>query len=360
MTGLSRWSATLAVARQEAVLAMRLYNDSNQPRSFEGFVVHMHLAWLYLLHAQFTKAGIDFRYRDRSKPHRFVTIDGEHKRWDLGRSVETRWPDTDNPVRKNVEFFILLRNRIEHRYSATDSTLALSLAGHAQANLVNFEKELHEHFGTKHSLASELRFPLFVGSFTTDGAETLIRLRNKLPVDLRRMIADFHDGLTEDLANDSRFELRLRVVLEQVQRDPEALAIQFTRWDDMTDVDRKLVAELGRRGQAIVREQKRSVVGHGLLRPQEIERKVEAAIPFTFNSNHFLRARQLKDIRPVTGSKHPERTDERYCIYDEFSQSYGYTTAWAAYLIKKCGTEAGFVQATGRKPRTKTEFTDEI
>jgi len=33
-------------SRDEAQLAVRLYNDPAEARSFEGFVVHMHLAWL--------------------------------------------------------------------------------------------------------------------------------------------------------------------------------------------------------------------------------------------------------------------------------------------------------------------------
>jgi len=38
-------------SRDEASLATRLYNDPAEVRSFEGFAVHMHLVWLYLLHA---------------------------------------------------------------------------------------------------------------------------------------------------------------------------------------------------------------------------------------------------------------------------------------------------------------------
>ncbi|MGK2874734.1 MAG: DUF3644 domain-containing protein [Nocardioides sp.] len=349
------WNATLTAACHEAVLAVRLYNDAGEPRAFEGFLVHMHMAWLYMLHARFTRDGTEFRYRDRLQPHRFVKVDGEYKRWELTRCVEERWPNQDDPVRNNIEFFIALRNRVEHRHAAADASLALGVAGHAQAHLLNFEEELVKTFGDRYSLATSLRFPVFVGSFTTEGTEALTRLRARLPTDLRRFIADFHDGLSDDLTRDSRFEIRLRVVLEQVQRDADALAIQFTRWDDLTEEQKQLVTELGRRGQAIVREQKRPVVGHGLLRPQEAEREVAAAIPFEFNSNHFLRARQIKGIRPASGDAHPERTDERYCLYDEFSRSYGYTKAWVKYLAKKCSTKQGFREATGREPRLLRE-----
>ena len=347
------WVATLHAACAEAVLAVQLYNNAGEPRAFEGFVVHMHMAWLYLLHARFLRDGIDFRYRERENPRRFARVDGEFKRWELARCVEERWPNPNDAVRKNLEFFVGLRNRIEHRHTRQDKNLALAVSGHAQALLLNFEEELTSAFGTEYTLATVLRFPIFVGTFTTEGTEALLELRDRLPANLKHFIADFHDGLTDELAADARFELRLRVVLEQVQRGGDAPAIQFTRWDDMTDEERELVTELGRRGQTIIREQKRAVVGHGLLRPHEAERQVAAAIPFRFTSNHFLRAWQIKGIRPKSGDLHPERTDEKYCLYDELSRSYGYTSAWVKCLIKQCSTVDGFEAATGRTPMPK-------
>ncbi|MBN9159103.1 MAG: DUF3644 domain-containing protein [Microbacterium sp.] len=62
---------------------MRLYNDSAESRSFEGFVIHMHLAWLYLLHAEFLRDGVDYRYWDLQRKNRLLKIDGEAKRWEL-------------------------------------------------------------------------------------------------------------------------------------------------------------------------------------------------------------------------------------------------------------------------------------
>lgn len=347
------WSATLHAARDEAVLAVRLYNDAAAARAFEGFVVHMHVAWLYLLHARFTRDNVDYRYPDSDNPRHFVKVDGEYKRWELARCVQERWPDANDPVRKNLEFFVGLRNRVEHRHARQDKNLALAVSGHAQALLLNFEEELTSTFGSVYSLATVLRFPIFVGTFTSEGTEALVKLRGQLPASLKRFMAEFHDGLTEQTAADARFELRLRVVLEQVQRGGDVPAIQFTRWDDMNEEERELVTNLGKRGLAIIRERKRAVIGHGLLRPHEAEQLVAAALQFRFTSNHFLRAWQIKGIRPRSGDHHPERTDERYCMYDELSRSYGYTEAWVKWLIRKCATAEGFKAVTGRTPSPK-------
>lgn len=354
-----KWTATLKVARNEAALAVRLYNDAAEARGFEGFVVHMHLAWLYLLHARFMRDGVDFRYRDRDNPRRFVKVDGEYKCWELARCVEERWTDPAEPVRNNLDFFIRLRNRIEHRHKKSDTELALAVSGHSQALLLNLEEEIVATFGTKYSLAQILRFPAFIGTFTDDGEKTLRRLRDKLPADLKRFIAEFHSGLPDGTQTDPRFELRLRVVLERVVRDPEALSMQFTRWDDMSDAEKELVEKMGKRGQTVIREQKRSVVGHGLLGAGEAERRVAAAIPFKFNNRHFLDAGRLKGIRPLAGTNdpHPERTDERYCLYVELPKSYGYTTAWVDWLIKNCQTATAFQKATGRTALLKSGST---
>lgn len=64
-------------SRDEACLAARLYNDPAELRSFEAFVVHMHLAWLYLLHAELTRDRVDYRYRRNDNPRRLLKVDGE-------------------------------------------------------------------------------------------------------------------------------------------------------------------------------------------------------------------------------------------------------------------------------------------
>ena len=136
-----RYMQMVDASRDEAQLAVRLYNDPSEARSFEGFVVHMHLAWLYLLHAELTRAGVDFRYwRTEGRTRRLVRIDGEPKRWDLATCVLHRWPDEKDPVRANLVFFVRLRNKIEHRYARQQEALTAAVGGQAQALLLNYEE----------------------------------------------------------------------------------------------------------------------------------------------------------------------------------------------------------------------------
>lgn len=349
-----RYMQMVDASRDEAQLAVRLYNDPAEIRSFEGFVVHMHLAWLYLLHAELTRDGVDFRYwHSEGRRRRLDRIDGEPRQWELGRCVRERWPDSCNPVRANLGFFIGLRNKIEHRYARQQDALTAAVGGQAQALLLNYEDELTSQFGPSASLATRLRFPVFIGSFTDEGERTLRQLRAKLPASLREFIADYDAALDESITRDPRYELRLRILQELAPKDPDALAIQFTRFDDLDDEQRAAVEAIGKKGYVIVREQQRPVVGHGLLKPTAVVKAVQEQIPFTFNIAHFTNAWKQLGVRPPTGDAHPEKTDQKYCLYDERHRDYGYTPAYATKLARECRTEGGFRRLLGTDPRLK-------
>src|SRR5438477_13123763 len=97
------WRVMLDGAIEEALLAVDLYNQPRQPRRLEGFLVHMHIAWLYLLHAEFRRDGVAYHYRLANGW--FERVDGDKKTWDLARSVAERWPD-GGAVRVNLELTI--------------------------------------------------------------------------------------------------------------------------------------------------------------------------------------------------------------------------------------------------------------
>lgn len=348
-----RWQATLDASVEEACLAVRLYNDSAEARSFEGFVIHMHLAWLYLLHAEFLRDGVDYRYWDAQRKNRLLKVDGEPKRWELERSMRERWPSDTDPVRVNLGLFIRLRNRLEHRHAHADDALMLNLAGHAHALLVNFETEMTSQFGDDQSLALRLRLPIFVGTFSPQGEQALRRYRKTLPADLRAFLTEYEAGLDESVINDPRFEFRLRATVELAPKDPEAVAVQFTHYSDMTETEKQAVEEMGRRGQVIVRDRKQPVSGLGRLMPKPAAAEVQAGIPFVFNQNHFTAAWKKQKVRPASGVADPHRTNPDFCEYDEPTKSYRYTKAYVNHLIKRCNTEAGFEATTGMPARAK-------
>ncbi|WP_083335738.1 DUF3644 domain-containing protein [Mycobacteroides saopaulense] len=344
------WRCMIDAARDEACVAVRMYNDPSARRSFEGFIVHMHLAWLYLLHAEFERGGTDIRYRI-GETRRLAKVDGEPKKWELAKCVKERWPDSTDPTRANVEFFIGLRNKIEHRYTRQQEGLALAVGGRSQALLLNFEQELVSQFGVDQSLAAVLRFPVFIGTFTTEGARTLARLHRELPKSLRQFIADSVIDLPDSTRHDSRYDFKLRVVLELAKNDPNAVGIAFTRESDMTDEQKNAVESMGSGGLVIVREQQRGVGNLGWLKPREVVKRVGAAIPFTFNMDDFIQAWRQQGIRPAANSENPERTKEEFCQYDQPHRDYVYSEKWVKRLTDKLQTERGFNEFVGKPAR---------
>lgn len=347
----ARWKATVDAARAEACLAVRLYNDPSEPRSFEAFIVHMHLAWLYLLHATFQRDGIDYRYRQKDNPRRLEKVDGEPKAWELSKCANERWPE-QNPVRANIEFFIALRNKIEHRYTKFQQELSVAVGGRSQAFLLNFEEELTAQFGTEASLATMLRFPMFIGSFTADGQSALRQLQSKLPLPLQKFITKSTADLPDEIVHDTKYDMRLRVYLELANSQKESLPIRFIREADMTDEEKKLIKGTG---VVIVREQQRDVTSFGWMKPHQVVSAVSERIPFVYKMNHFVQGWRKESIRPCKGSDHPERTIEKYCRYDEPHRDYTYSQAYVEHLVRQLETAEGFQKMTGQSPQSKPQ-----
>lgn len=320
-------------SKAEALLAVEFYNTTGERRSLEAFVVHMHLAWLYLLHAEFLRDGVDFRYWEtRSNGRRcLVRVDGEPKTWELARCVRERWAQDSHPVRRNLEFFIGLRNRIEHRHQ---DAIGIAVAGHAQAMILNFETELTGAFGPEEGLADRLRFPVFVSSITPEGAEAIRRLRAKLPAKAVRYINDFHENLDSDVAEDARFEFRVHLVPQIGAKTEADMAINFVHLKDVDQHTHEVLERLGKTGLVAKQVKRQPVQNLGKYKPHAVVEKIAAEFP-TFNMADHTAAWKRHAARPSRGSGNPAETDPRYAVWDEPHDDYLYTDAWVKKLTRE-------------------------
>ena len=339
------WASILETAKDEAVLAVDLYNRPRQARTLEAFFVHMHLAWQYLLHAEFQRAGIDYRYRDDRG--RLIRVDGEAKTWELQRCIKERWVAHD-PVRRNLEVTVSIRNRIEHRWQRE---LTFATAGFAQALILNFESELCGCFGDQHTLDEFLRFPLFVSAFTSEGVERMVVAQKSLPAPLRSLLASFHADVDGDMLDDQRYEFRVHLVPRTGPRTGSDIAMTFIRDENLTDDQRRELALLGKAGTVIVRERARPIVNAGMLRPAEAARRIDSRLPFRFGLySHFPQMWKHLQVRPQGGAENPERTDERYCVYDSAQGDYLYTPAFVDRVVSILEDDRAWSEVFGRPP----------
>lgn len=348
-----KWQAMLETSRDEATLAVEIFNSPSTPRSLEAFIVHMHLAWLYLLHAVFERDGTpDYRYWENARPMRLVRINGDVKLWDLATSAKARFGEQDIRT-QSIQFFIELRNKIEHRHFQADENISILVLGRAQALLLNYEKELVEQFGSKWTLSSVLRTPLFIGSFTEEGEKTLLHLRSRAPSHIRDFIAKFDARLDDNVLSSPMFDLQLKVMLKSVQRGGDGLAIEFIRYDSLNDEEKAALAILERKGAVLIQDRYQQVANNERLKPKAVVDRVAGVIPYEFKQHHHTQAWKSQRVRPISGVGEPRTTNQRFCFYDEPHSDYVYTTAWVDILIQKCSTEEGFRELTGQEPILK-------
>lgn len=342
-----RWWHTLQESRRQACLAIDFYNRPSEKRSYLDFVVHMHLAWQFLLHASFERDKIDYLYRD-AKGRVQKTKDGDKKTWDLQRCVEETFAAGD-PARLNIEFFIGLRNKIEHRYQ---DSFILATGGRAHALVINYETELVARFGDGASLAHELRFPLFVQSLTPAGMEEQKRLRKKLPRAAKAYMTKFEAKIDTAVKDSERYEYRVALTPVKGPRTDADLAVTFVREDELTPAERAAMTSDGKTGKVLVAEKQRDVLYKDELLPKQIIAEVDAQLPFKFHSGHFIQLWKKLGVRPKPGEP-KTKTDTRYCVYNPLYDNYVYRKPYVERIIQEVGTREKFKAVFGKEPEMK-------
>src|SRR6056297_2036497 len=119
-----------------ALLAVEVYNKPRTTFRSEAFITLMVIAWTRLFHAHFnSKIGDKYYYKKRNG--RYELVDGERKSWELATCIKKQ-DKLSSAARKNLEFFIKLRNKIEHRHIDRREVDTL-IFGECQALLFNYE-----------------------------------------------------------------------------------------------------------------------------------------------------------------------------------------------------------------------------
>lgn len=338
------WRHTLNEARRQALVAVDFYNRPGDKRSLLDFVVHMHLAWQDLLHADLMRRGQNIFYKESNG--RYRRINGAKVSWDLAHCLRKEFADND-PTRYNVEFFIGLRHCIEHRYQ---ESIVVSTAPEAHAYVLNFERELVVRFGAQTSLSSELRFPVFVQSLTPEGVEEHRALRQKMPASASSYITQFQAALDESVKADSRFAYRVLLLPMKGPKTEADMAFTFVRRGELSDDELSQV--LGGSGSVIVAEKFKSVPLNDELLPAAAAAAVEALIPFRFEVNDFTRYRQRQGIGLIRGKVGPN-TQDKWAVRVKAVKAWVYTPALVRKAASELGTRQAYAGVMDAEPRVK-------
>lgn len=317
-------SNLLEKAKESALLAVDIYNKPNTAFRSGGFVVLMCIAWTSLLHAIFERDGIKYFYR-KNNGRMFQMIDGERKTWELQRCIEEFIQDPNDPTRKNVEFFVGLRNKIEHRFMPEIDTI---ISGECQAFILNLEEALVKNFGVKNSLIDFLFIPL---QFTEKRKEFP---KTKSAQKVLKFIEQFRDSISIDISNSQNFSFKAYFVPKLGNhRNSSDIAIEFIKFDpenteDMEKYNKMVVA---------IKEKQVPVANQGMYRPKRLLEIIKDKTGQERKVSWHTKMWQKYKIRPVKDSKKPADCQAEYCQWDSAShqKDYVYTDKWINLLIEK-------------------------
>jgi hypothetical protein len=344
MRGLPREvKAALEKALDSGILAVEIYNKPAVKFKSGGYIALMVIAWTSLFHAIFFRRKVKPFYRQPNR--RFVKIDGDFKHWELDECLREYYGTaTSDPVRKNLEFFILLRNKIEHR---SMPQLDPTIFGECQAMLLNFDEALEREFGAKYRLRECLSFALQLFPSSENLAEAVKRNpETKRVVDF---VQQFRSTISSDITESGKYSFKAFLIQVANHKSHNALPIQFVHYDKLSEDERKQLSQL----IAMVKFKEVPVTNLEVIKPSDVVKKVQLGLGNPkvmrggkevdrFNLDTHSRCWRKYKVRPPAESKTPEATEWKYCVYDKMHQDYGYTQEWVDFLIEKLKDPAEF------------------
>ncbi len=334
-------------ARDAALLAVEVYNKPAVAFKSSAYIALMVMAWTALLHAIILRSGGKPYYKAANG--RFEKIDGDFRHWELGECAKQFWKDTPHdPVRLNLEFFIPLRNKIEHRYlPALDN----AVFGECQALLLNFDEAMGKHFGKANQIRECLSFSLQL--FPTGESFAQAVKDNKNLAEIKKFVDEYRGMLTAEVAGSSQFAFKAFLIQVANHAAKDALPIQFFHRDKLTEEQKQEFDKF-----AVMVKWKDAGGGNkGFCKPSSVVEQVQAALGNPkvirpggmrdkFNSSTHQRCWKYYKARPLTAAVDPAATEAKWCVYDPVHKDYVYTPAWVAFLSDQLKDDEVFAAVT--------------
>lgn len=244
----------LQKAKDSALLAVEFYNKPAISFKSHGFIVMMCIAWTSLFNAYFFKKKIKPFYKKsgKGKKSRYDIISEklpngkivkDYKWWDLNQCIKEYFKDNDNPVRKNLEFFTGIRNLIIHRNLPE---LDPNLFGECQANILNFNQFLIEHFGEKQRIDYMLSYSLQMFNQPKNFTDTTKQeLKKKNAVEIVNFIKEFRSSLSFDIFSSPEYAFKAVLIQVKNHESKDTLALRFINEKDLTDEQQEHLNNMG-------------------------------------------------------------------------------------------------------------------
>jgi hypothetical protein len=321
--------STLESSIDSALLAVEVYNKPRTTFRSEAFIALMIIAWTRLFHAYFN-ITIGDRYYYKKKT-RYELVDGERKAWELSTCIK-KYGKLSEAVEKNLQFFIALRNKIEHRHILKREVDTL-IFGECQALLFNYETTLMELFGQQYALNEALVYSLQFSHLRTPVQEKANKAAlSRDLADVVSYVEKYRNSLADDVYNSQEYSIKLLQVPKISNTNRADAAIEFVRWDELSELDKAAYEQVA----VIIKDKKVRIEAANVkrLKPSEVVRKVNKQVSAKLlTPNLHVVLYKLFHIRPPNGADDPFDTNAEFCLYDETHNDYVYQDAWVDFLV---------------------------
>ena len=339
----------LAKCHAAAVAAVEAYNRPGRRFRTAQYLVLITISWTALFHAIFYRRGIRPWYRKPSSGSgrgiRYIKDDGEPKHWDLAKCLKRFYGGDHPPERKNLEFILGLRNKIEHRHLPE---LDASLYGECQAALLNLEEFVSSEFGEKYALTDQLAVSLQFSRIIPDekrkAAKTLAGTTAK---GVRDYIERFRGNLPSSVLNSMKYSFNVFLVPKVANREKTAdVVVEFVRVNEASPEELDRLEKLN----VLIREKHIPIANVDLHRPSDVKKMVQKRVHYRFTMANHTDAWKHFRVRPAYGDPSPRITNSDFCVYDEAHGDYLYTNAWVEKLVREFSDPRKYKTISGREP----------
>ena len=331
-------------SRDSALLSVETYNKPAIKFRSGGYIVLMVIAWTSLFHAIFFKRKVKPFYRVKGKKT-FEKREGDYCYWELSTCLKEYFKeDTANPIRKNLEFFIPLRNKIEHK---SLPEIDPDLFAECQALLLNYDKILEKEFGLNYCIRESLSFSLQLFPSSKNLTEAI--KSNPDAKKVKDFINKYRSALSTDVLESGQYSFKAFLVQVANHKSADTLPIQFVAYDKLSDDGKRGLNRI----VAMVKIQEKLVTHSDLILPSEVVKQVQLGLgnpqinkggkqKDKFNQDTHTRCWKKYEIRPKPNDKSPCNTKGQYCVYNKLNKCYGYTQAWVDFLVTELKDETKY------------------
>ncbi|KYG22444.1 hypothetical protein SE92_21345 [Bradyrhizobium sp. AT1] len=317
VTGLNLYrDERLIRAREAMALAVTIFNSGIFKFKTEVFAVLANIAWTYLLHEHYQRAGIS-------------PMNSDGTTFALSFMLSRADCPLSKGVKKNLMSLKTIRDDVEHKMLGRSDAKWLGLF---QACCLNFDRMLASWFGPRVSLQQDLSAAL---QFSKPEIEQLGQLTAyDVPPNITALDALLRKDMSEGDLDDLEYQFRVVYTFDSASKGKAH--IHFLSPDS---------AE----GKSIQNVLQKFKIADDLYRykPGDVVKIVRKATRKPFTMSDHSNAWQRHKVRPSSGASAPDKTNRDYCIYHPAHKDYTYNDKWIELLVGEQGESKGIPIATG-------------